>query len=327
MLSDDQVRSLADGEGRVYHFDLSKIPNEFYEPLLRTLQHFAQKNIESLGFSCDDLLRAEQQSLSGKPMPVSVLNSIIKTKSRAVHNVVELIAYILPRSTRLLELVLSRLDLDRNYRSRVITALSRSVSLEAIYFSRIQLGADGLRALLSTVDPNQIRSITLSSCGITSECTPDILNFIRMKNVQLAKNGGIQVFEVSRPQLPVGDSRSIAEALGREIPSVGREMPSVGREIPSLAREMPSPIRSTKTQVKKRQFEQQAEREIAELQELEAENAALKAELSRLRKSIDAVEFKEDVYIVGKGAEAFVAFVAEIEAKLDQLEGGPKRRP
>ena len=81
MLSNDVLRQLANGEGNVYHFDLSKISSELYEPLLRTLQHFATKKVESLGFTCDELANAEQRSVTGKQIPVAVLNSIAKTKS------------------------------------------------------------------------------------------------------------------------------------------------------------------------------------------------------------------------------------------------------
>jgi hypothetical protein len=304
MLSNDQLRSLASGEGRVYHFDLSRIPGEFYEPLLRTLQHFTQKNIESLGFTCDDLLKAEQNTLSGQPPPVSLSTSIIKTKSRAIQNVVALLAHVLPQSTRLLEIVLTGLTFDNQYLSKVISSIGRSTSLESISFTRIQLGREGLRGLLSVCDPNQIKSITLSGCGIGSASTPDILEFIRRKDDRMAQNGGIQVFAVLRPSLGEEDARAISVALDGDLPSP-----------------IHSPIRSPGLQTRPVQTDRVAEAEFLELEELERENAALKDELLRLRRSIDAVEFKEDVFIVGKGAEAFVNFIGEMEAKLAEFEG------
>ena len=142
MLSPEVVRQLGDGTGAEYQFDFSKIPSEFYEPVLRTLQHFAQKKIESIGFNCDSLAKAEQLSListtqlnsaqnstpSNKKLPVIIANSIAKKKSHYISNIIELLCYVLPRSTRIKELTLSNLNIRKDYMQKLIGCLSKSKS-------------------------------------------------------------------------------------------------------------------------------------------------------------------------------------------------------
>ena len=113
-LSNSQLRKLADGEGPVYRFDLSKISSKLYKPLFRSLQVFAINNIGSIGFSCDELKNAEQKVVVGRPFPVSVLNSIAKRKSSYIRNIVQLISYILPRNSKLHKIYLSNISFTRN---------------------------------------------------------------------------------------------------------------------------------------------------------------------------------------------------------------------
>jgi hypothetical protein len=141
----------------------------------------------------------------------------------------------------------------------------------------------------------------LNGCGIGSSSTREVVDFIRRKDPRLPKNAGIQVFVVLRPSLGEEDSLAISGALRGELPS---------------------PIHSPGSSPRRAQKDHVLEAELLELQELERENGALKAELVRLRRSIDAIEFKEDVFIVGKGAEGFVSFIREMEAKLAEFEAG-----
>ncbi|OHT06330.1 hypothetical protein TRFO_25599 [Tritrichomonas foetus] len=213
MISHEEIRAIADGKGSVYHFDLSKISGDYYEPLLKTLQHFAKKNIESLGFNCDELFHAEQKLLIGKPMPVNVLNSIAKTKSHYIRNVVELVCHVIPRSTTLLEITLSNLNIKKDYISRIISAFSHSPSLETINLVKIPLGDESFRVLLKYIDPNQIKNITIMYCGITEVSLKDILDFIYRKDENVTKNGGIENFVISRAEISQNGQNKIQEAL------------------------------------------------------------------------------------------------------------------
>lgn len=304
MLSDDIVRQLANGEGGIYHFDLSVIANEFYEPLLRTLQHFAQKKVDSLGFTCDELQRAEQRALAGHQMPVNVLNSIAKTKSHYIRNVVELVVHVLPRSTRIREITLSNLSIRKDQWLRIATAMGRSTSLHNINLTRIQIGNDGLQALLTSLDPNQIETISISYCGLSDASLVDIIAFIEKKNDDIAKGGGIRVFSVSKTEFNDDSRRQISEALGTYVATPKK----------------PSPKKIAEKQKRSQQKAFQRDKEIEELKQLEQENLNLKQELLDLRQSVDAVQYNDDVFIVGKNAEHFIQFITEVESKIKALE-------
>lgn len=301
MLTDDVVRQLANGDGAVYHFDFSKIASEFYEPLLRTLQHFAIRKIDSLGFTCDELSRAEQRVATGRQVPIAVLNSIAKTKSHFMRNVVELICFVLPRSTRILELTLSNLTVRKDYWERIVNAMSHSTSLESVNLSKVRVGVEGIRLMMKELDPNHIRSISISYCGASEENLNDILAFIKRKDPGFAKNGGIQVFQISKAEISEEQQRKIQEALGNKEPSPIKKVP----------------FRPLSPKNIKRPSE---EKELAEITALERENEELRAELARIRAEINAVEYNEDVYIVGKDAEELVKFIAGMEDKIKELE-------
>jgi hypothetical protein len=217
-----------------------------------------------------------------------------------MNNVIALLSYVLPKSQRLLELVLSNLSFQRDHFDRLVAAISRSPSLRALYFCSIRIGADGLRALLGALDPSQIQAITLHNCQIGHESLNDILAFIGRRRETAAEPGGIRRFQVSGPGLPHADEQQIVQALG----------------IQSLV----SPHRKIEKAVRKRLEAIEQQREVSELEELERENAQLKAELARLRQSINAVQLKEDVFIVGKGAAEFAQFLSESEGKIQRFE-------
>lgn len=301
MLTDDVVRQLANGDGAVYHFDLSKIASEFYEPLLRTLQHFAIRKIDSLGFTCDEMARSEQRAMAGKQVPVAVLNSIAKTKSHFMRNVVELICFVLPRSSRIAELTLSNLTIRKDYWERIVSAISHSTSLESVNISKVRVGVEGIRLLMKELDPNQIRSVSINYCGAAEENTDDIINFIKRKDPGYAKNGGIQMFQISRAEIPEDQQKRIQEALGiREASPVKR-----------------TPLKPISPRQTNRRSE---EKELAEITALEKENEELRAELAKIRAEIKAVEYNEDVFIVGNDAEELVKFIAGMEDKIKELE-------
>lgn len=365
MLSEEEIRQIADGTGFTYHFDFSKISGDKYEPLLRTLQHFAKKQIESLGFSCDELYRAEQKSLAGQQIPVQVLNSIAKTKSHYVRNIVELLCLVLPRSNRIKEITLSNLNIKKDYLARIIAAMSHSPSLENINLKKIPIGDEIFRVLLQVLDPNQIKSINISFCAITNNCTDDIISFIHKKDQRITKNGGITHFTISKTEIDENGQKRILEALGIEdqqssnndeineyynrIRSRGQnenissltnvnednksddknlqtQVPS--EHLPKL--EKPNQYISQNSNKEKKQITLidkkikekviQRKEEDKQLKDLQKKNSELIQTLNQMRSSLHAVQYDEETYIIGKGAEQFIEFIHSLEAKIKMLE-------
>lgn len=364
MLSEEEIRQLANGTGTIYHFDFSKISGDKYESLLRTLQHFAKKKVESIGFSCDELFKAQQKSLSGQQMPIYVINSIAKTKSHYVRNIVELLCLILPRSTRLKEVVLSNLNIKKDYLSRIIDAMSHSPSLENINLSRIQIGDNSFRLMLQNLDPNQIRSINISYCGITKNCVDDIISFIRKKDERITKNGGISNFTISKSEIPEEDQKRIQEALGiddskdsstdtineyynrirnrsqndninsqfnvNENQTIDNENSLENSQTEHLPKLQKINQKSTNNQKNQKQInvkrkkikakEMQRNEEMDRLKDLQKKNSELIETLNQMRSSLHAVQYDNETFIIGKGAEQFIEFIHDVEAKIKALE-------
>lgn len=365
MLSNEEIRQLANGTGAIYHFDFSKIPGDKYEPLLRTLTHFAKKKVESLGFSCDELFRAQQKSLSGQQMPIHVLNSIAKTKSHYSRNIIELLCQVIPRSTRIKEIVLSNLSIRREHLVRLIDAMSHSPSLESISLSRIQISDDLFISMLQKLDPNQIKSINISYCGITKNSTDNIINFINKKDERIAKNGGISNFTISKSEIPEEGQRRIKEALGiddsknndtddaindyynrirdRSHNDIINSQYNIsnsqindnddsfansqGEHLPKLQKSDQYSTTNKKNQKKinikgKKTTEKEIQRkeETNRLKALQKKNSDLIETLNHLRSSLHAIQYDEETYIIGNGAEQFIEFIHAVEAKIKTLE-------
>lgn len=359
MLSPEVVRQLGDGTGTEYQFDFSKIPSEFYEPILRTLQHFAQKKIESIGFNCDSLAKAEQMSLvsstqlnsaqdstsTNKKLPVVISNSIAKNKSHYISNIIELLCYVLPRSTRIKELTLSNMNIRKDYMQKLILSLSKSKSLETINFVRIPIGNELMHLLMTTLDPNRIKSIKINFCGITSNCTTDIIQFIQKK--QSNSLDGIQSIQLTKTEIPESDQILIQNALQKSShqnnnyidfnnlsPNINSGSPisqtagvnnnnnnfySESQKLSPIS--VFSPINSNMNYAyTQKNFKERKANELAQIKAYENENAQLRKELSELRSSLNAVKYNDKVFIVGKGAEEFVNYISDIEAKIKNFE-------
>ena len=301
MLNIDTLKQIAepsDQSGR-YIFDLSTISTEYYEPLLKTLQKFAQKNVVSLGFTCEELRKAEKRKVTGQQIPQRVLQSIAKKKTHYVRNVVELLCHILPKRTNLKEIVISSINLKPEFISRLAVAFSQSDSLQNIVFSYVNLMDSGLEIILSQISPNILKSLTFFNCSLSPASTNKILGFLAKKN----PDGNLQEFIVSKTEFSDEDRRRIFDALGVDVP----EPRMVSRQPKS------SPPRKKAQNI--------LTPEEIELEHLREENANLRNQLRSLRESVNAVQYSENVFVVGKGAEEFIKFLKTVESKIAKLEG------
>ena len=294
MLSDKAVRELACGKDNKYMFDLSDIDEPIYEPLLKTLQHFIPKNVETLGFNCDHLLEAKKQATYGSQMPDSIMSSIIMNRRHCVKNVAELLCFTIPRSSILKTLKISNIEFSLEQIMKIADSISKSVSFENLILKRVPIGDEGVQGLVKKLDPNQIRTLTLINCNLTKASTPLLISFAHARTTP---GKGISKIDVSPHEIPQNDIVRIQKALK------------------SLGSPSPNKLGSPKVTPKSAKGAT-TEKYDALLQE----NKLLKAELERLKNSVNAVQYNENVYVVGNGAEQFVDFLTQIESKLNQLE-------
>ena len=56
------------------------------------------------------------------------------------------------------------------------------------------------------------------------------------------------------------------------------------------------------------------------MKDLQKKNSELIQTLNQMRSSLHAVQYDEETYIIGKGAEQFIEFIHSLEAKIKMLE-------
>ena len=66
--------------------------------------------------------------------------------------------------------------------------------------------------------------------------------------------------------------------------------------------------------------EMQRNEEMDRLKNLQKKNSELIETLNRMRSTLHAIQYDNETYIIGKGAEQFIEFIHDVEAKIKALE-------
>jgi regulator of replication initiation timing len=228
-LSDEEVRALAEGSDTTFTFDFSAIDSSLYEPLLKTLQHFALRRITDIGFSCDRLAREEENSKMGIDVSKTYRSSIANNRKHYVRNITELLYHVLTRSKILKSLTLSNIRFTYHQVLRLAEAFARNTCLQRVTFSNVPFGNEGLFRILDGLDVNIIRSVSMKGCGLGNDSVPKILSFIEGKS----DPRGLQEFVVSREEISDANIARIAERIS--LPSF--EIDDDRKSIRALVRE------------------------------------------------------------------------------------------
>lgn len=332
MLSNDFIRQISGGQSGTYIFDFSRISKEHYEPLFRTLQHFAQRNIDYLGFNCDELAKNKAKSLSRATVSSVVLNSIAKNKSHYIANLVELICYIIPRSQRIKGIELATIPFKQDQIERICNAIGKSKTLISISFCQIPLGDQGLISFLNAINPNKIKSISIKYCGISDASAQSIINFISKKtspdgiskinfsNTELSQESRVKI-EKALNSFPMITEKEGLYPFNEELSNFQtKSQQSIQTSKFSPKSNVKASPKGTPTSNQHQMLHKQKDIDEDELNALKEENQALQAELSSLKNSMNVIQYSSDVFLVGKGAQDFIQFLTQIESKIQEFE-------
>ncbi|OHT02485.1 hypothetical protein TRFO_30370 [Tritrichomonas foetus] len=307
MISETVLRQISKNVGASFDFDFSSISSELYEPLFRTLQRYALKNVDSIGFNCDEMAKYESIVVKGYPIPKKVANSIAKTKTNYIRNMVELLCYVVPKSTRIKELRFSNILISPAHFTRLSQAFGKSTSLKSIIFNRVLLENDGLRIFLNGLDPNKIVSLAFIKCRLSDDASDDIINFISQKSV--GPNVGLKSFEVS----PTEFSDFVCQKIAAAVNGLNGQLQQQISQIPAFESELYSDNEADELESLERQ---------RFLSQLKAENRSLKDQIKALKEMVNAVKCGESMFVVGQGAPDFVMYLNDVEQRLVYLDGG-----
>ena len=305
MLSETILRQISRNSKASFDFDFSSISSEFYEPLFRTLQRYSLKNIDSIGFNCDEMAKYDSLVVKGSHRPKTITSSIAKTKTNYIRNMVELLCYVIPKSTRIKEIRFSNILIQPEHFSRLAQAFAKSTSLKSLSFTRVLLENDGLRIFLSYLDPNKLETLKFVKCRLSDEVADDIVNFISQKKNKLE---GLRSFEVS----PEEFSDFVIQRITAFVNGAENQTSFL------------PPASETEIDPDNEMEELESIERQRVLNSLREENRNLKNQIKALKEMVNAVTFGESLFVVGQGAPDFVSYLNDVEQRLVDLDGGRK---
>lgn len=303
MLSETVLRQISNNSGASFDFDFSYISSDLYESLFRTLQRYAVNNIESLGFNCDEQAKYESLVVKGSPIPKKIANSIARTKTNYIKNMVELICYIVPKSSKIRELNFSNILIPRTSFERLATAFEKSKSIKSINFSRVLLENDGLRIFLNHLDPNNLLTLSFVKCRLNDDVADSIIQFIMKKK---SLSAGLKSFEVSPEEFSEFARQRIAEAVAGAFRSQKKQISQPQSDFYSESED------DEKQSIERQKI----------LSQLKSENRSLKDQIKALKEMMNAVKLGDSMFVVGQGAPDFVMYLNDVEQRLVNLDNG-----
>ncbi|KAH0795369.1 eukaryotic initiation factor [Histomonas meleagridis] len=291
MLKPTQIRKLSKGGEGVYDFDFSLIPSEYYEILFRSLQTFCIKNVDSIGFNCNEL--AKYNNKPNVRLPHNVINSVAKKRKHYIRNMIELLCYFIPRSQRIKEVTFSHLSIRNELIERLITVINKSNNIKSIKFTYVAIGDTGVGSVLRILNPNKIERISFLKCGLTGAITQTVLQFINRKT---SPEIGLQSFEVSPTEIPDADRRLIQQALNgnSRVQSIDLSIDTKEDVVDSLRKQR--------------------------IAELRSKNEELKNNIKALNEMLNAIKFNDSMFVVGEGSADFVMYLNTLEQKLTDID-------
>jgi hypothetical protein len=302
LLSAEALRKLSAGSGASYFFDFSAIHAGQYEVLFPTLQRFALRDVDAIGFSCDTL--ASRQS--GDALPEAVLSSIAHTKTHFVRNIVELLCFLISKSARLASVHFSHLTVTLEQLERLSKAFGKSRVLRELHFSNVELRDEGASVILRHLNPDTIESVEMVKCGLTKGAVNDILMFISRRTTV---GVGLRAFDVSPTEIPDADRWRISIAVS------GRPRSTSPTDARSATEEEDSGDSELDVEAISRQ---------EQITQLQAENKLLMDDIKAFKEMADAVAMSDSVFIVGPGAPDFLLYLNRVEARLAEANSRQK---
>ena len=307
MLSHDIIRQLSTGSNNEYIFDFSLIPGDRYEQLFRTLEKFCvTPQVQIIGFNCDALTQYKDPSR----MPPDMKTSIAKLKKGYVRNVVELLAFCVPKSKTITEIRFSNLVITHDQFTRLCTAFARSLSFKKLIVQNCSIQDSAIDSLFRTFDPNKVNTIVLDNCNLSSSIITPALAFIRRKTV--GENEGIQTISISGNEIPFSEIQRVENAL-HPTTAIHNAIKAASSAQISSSKQQPHTDEDNAV-------DSHREEVLYEIESLRNENQMLRNQIKALQEMKASSELNGSIFVVGTGSPQFVSHLSEIEEKLLEID-------
>ncbi|OHT09899.1 hypothetical protein TRFO_04449 [Tritrichomonas foetus] len=194
MLSREEIRHCAEGEGGKFIYDLSKIRHTKFEPLMKGLETFGIHIVHILIFNVE-LKKNFSQAEELKPLIDYSAASVIP---KYFKRLVVCVKRMLENSRILTEVHFNGIKIPKKELATLSTFLSKPTSLEKIKFKNTHLEDDDVSRMFKGFGFGKIPDITMSNCDLTDESMDAIVKYLnkyssrhgfkKMPNLKLTKN-------------------------------------------------------------------------------------------------------------------------------------------
>ena len=187
-LSKDDFLKYSKNKEGIYKFDLSKLPFNLFDSLMKTILVKQNKLIEGIGFNYDLLIRTERRIIELKEkkprdplvtqLPVSLENSSALKKENISKLLIENISKLIKSSEILKFLKFRSIPLKFFDIDLLSENLYKNNSLRILRFCDIPLGDKGFNRLARSLRKQSIIEIQLRKCLLTDKCSNDIKSLL-----------------------------------------------------------------------------------------------------------------------------------------------------
>ncbi|OHT16118.1 hypothetical protein TRFO_13444 [Tritrichomonas foetus] len=183
-LNSTELKQIGKIEGECYKFDLSRISNEKFENLLKTINTIGVNKATGFGFNTDLLTKTNQRAqhtekngtrgdkLAQKKLhqlPVALSSSVILRKKSAIRDLCSQISKILPKSETLEFLKLRSIPIKVADVELLSQGIFESGTLRTLRFCDVPLGDDGFERLARALRKQSVINLQLRKCKLTDE--------------------------------------------------------------------------------------------------------------------------------------------------------------
>ena len=169
------------GDKHFCTYDFSILPDEQYEKFFNSLPNLLYKKIERVSFNCDFQFQYSNSGKTSVRKENLISDSIANKRPKFIPYLAKIFKFVLPKSKTLKGLEISSMHISRGLLSIMLSAISKSKSLESIVFKNVHFHDDYVIRFLQEISPYQFSEVSFISCGLTSRCFPAIKSFIRQR--------------------------------------------------------------------------------------------------------------------------------------------------
>jgi hypothetical protein len=296
------------GNSSFCHWDLSRLPDNEYEPLFGGLPNVLYKKLESARFSIELLRMIQSRVVSISSVDLALSSSSIAEKvHRYPRRLVKILAAVLPQTKILKSLELNGVALTREQVNQVLQVAVQSPTLKILRVVAVPVSRNAVSAFLDAGAPYQFQEVAFVNCGLEAGVATNAVQFIQTAPREMSGNPwALKSLDLSENEVDVDTQRQIDKLLRSKIGAVGREDDDVEGGEEERVRSLQERVEEVKP--------------AAETENPFEVNQNLRNELEQLLQAMNGVAIGDDVYLIGPSAAENAAVIRQCERIVEDEE-------